>query len=238
MIDAAYRVFIKGTAETEELKSYIYELQTKAKMYLEPARIRDYLQIIFEKDGIQVCQQVMEYVVLVLAQFLQIMVTCPKSQLYNSLIVSWKDVYVDKSILKTSFGLQVHYNISKKNVTSVTAQFDEFNANFEQLKTVFQEVTGKAFVPGRKFSVSEQVLEFHGTIMYLSRNEGSNSWTSDGAWDLWGHPIEVAQNEEVHFWHHLIGLSGGFCNTLCAGHQVSITWLAVRCSIFVQVSKL
>ena len=88
LIDAAYRVFIKGTAETEELKSYIYELQTKAKMYLEPARIRDYLKIIFEKDGIQVCQQVMEYVVLVLAQFLQIMVTCQKSQLYNSSIVS------------------------------------------------------------------------------------------------------------------------------------------------------
>ena len=90
-------------------------------------------------------------------------------------------MYVDKSTLQMSYGLKVHYNISKKNVTLVTAQFDEFNANFEQLKTVFQEVTGKVFVPGRKFSVSEQVLEFRGTIMYLLRNEGSNSWTSEGA---------------------------------------------------------
>ena len=88
LIDAAYRVFIKGTAETEELKSYIYELQTKAKMYLEPSRIKDYLKIIFKKDGVQVCQQVMEYIVLVLAQFLQIMVTCQRSQLYDSSIVS------------------------------------------------------------------------------------------------------------------------------------------------------
>ena len=54
----------------------------------------------------------------------------------------------------------MHYNISKKNVTSVTVQFEEFNANFEQLKSVFEEVTGKAFVPGHKFSVSEQVQKF------------------------------------------------------------------------------
>ena len=68
-------MFIKGSADTEELKSYICELQTKTMMYLEPARIRDYLKIIYEKDGVKVCQHVMEYVVVVLAQFLQMMVT-------------------------------------------------------------------------------------------------------------------------------------------------------------------
>ena len=74
MIDAAYRVFIKGNADTEELKSYICELQAKAIMHLEPSRIRDFLKIIYEKDGVQVCQHVTEYVVVVLAEFLQIMV--------------------------------------------------------------------------------------------------------------------------------------------------------------------
>ena len=68
-------MFIKGSADIDELKSYICELQTKAMMYLEPARIRDYLKIIYEKDGVKVCQHVMEYVVVVLAQFLQMMVT-------------------------------------------------------------------------------------------------------------------------------------------------------------------
>ena len=74
LIDAAYEVFIQGTAD-EELKSYIFELRTKAMLYLEPARIQDYMKIIADKDGHQTCQNVMEYIVIVLGQFLQIMVS-------------------------------------------------------------------------------------------------------------------------------------------------------------------
>ena len=73
LIDAAYAVFVQG-AEDEELKSYIFELRTKAMMYLDPARVADYIKIIFEKDGLQISQAVMEYIVIVLGQFLQIMV--------------------------------------------------------------------------------------------------------------------------------------------------------------------
>ena len=73
LIDAAYEVFIQGTA-AEELKSYIFELRTKAMLFLEPARIREYMKIIADKDGQQTCQEVMEYIVVVLGHFLQIMV--------------------------------------------------------------------------------------------------------------------------------------------------------------------
>ena len=73
LIDAAYEVFIQGSGP-EELKYYICELRTKAMLYLEPARIREYMKIIVDKDGQQTCQEVMEYIVVVLGQFLQIMV--------------------------------------------------------------------------------------------------------------------------------------------------------------------
>ena len=66
-------MFIQGTAD-EELKSYIFELRTKAMMYLDPTRVADYIKIIFNKDGLQTSQAVMEYIVIVLGQFLQIMV--------------------------------------------------------------------------------------------------------------------------------------------------------------------
>ena len=73
MIDAAYEVFIQG-ATHDEMKSYIFELQTKAMMYLNPERIREYLKIIREKDGLETCQNVIEHVIVVYAKFLQIMV--------------------------------------------------------------------------------------------------------------------------------------------------------------------
>lgn len=43
-------------------------------MNLEMSRIKDYLKIIAEKDGIPVCNDVAHYVLVVLAQFLQIVV--------------------------------------------------------------------------------------------------------------------------------------------------------------------
>ena len=82
LIDAAYEVFIQGTAE-EELKSYIFELL----MNLEPARIREYMKIIADEDGHQTCQQVMEYIVLVLGQFLQIMVSVQMQLLFSHRLV-------------------------------------------------------------------------------------------------------------------------------------------------------
>ena len=70
-IEAAYGVFIKGGAR--DLQHYIFELQTKATISLDPARIREYLSIIHKKDNLQTCQNVEEYIFLILGQFLQIM---------------------------------------------------------------------------------------------------------------------------------------------------------------------
>ena len=70
-IEAAYGVFIKGGAR--DLQHYIFELQTRAAISLDPARIREYLSIIHKKDNLQTCQNVTEYIFLILGQFLQIM---------------------------------------------------------------------------------------------------------------------------------------------------------------------
>ena len=70
-IEAAYGVFIKGG--TRDLQPYIFELQTKAAISLNPTRMREYLSIIHKKDNLQTCQNVTEYVFLSLGQFLQIM---------------------------------------------------------------------------------------------------------------------------------------------------------------------
>ena len=70
-IESAYRVFIKGGGR--DLQPYIFELQTKAAVSLDPARIREYLSIIHKKENLQTCQNVGEYIFLILGQFLQIM---------------------------------------------------------------------------------------------------------------------------------------------------------------------
>ena len=46
-------------------------------MNLEMSRIKDYLKIIAEKDGTPVCNDVAHYVFVVLAHFLQIVVSNP-----------------------------------------------------------------------------------------------------------------------------------------------------------------
>ena len=73
LIESAYDTFINGATE-EELKSYIFELQTKAKMNLAPSRIREYIKIVHKKDGLNVTQEVMEFTLLAHGQFFQIMV--------------------------------------------------------------------------------------------------------------------------------------------------------------------
>ena len=72
-IEAAYGVFIKGGAR--DVQHYIFELQTKAAISLDPTRIREYLSIIHrhKKNNLQTCQNVTEYIFLILGQFLQIM---------------------------------------------------------------------------------------------------------------------------------------------------------------------
>ena len=73
LIESAYATFSKGATE-EELRAYIFELQTKADMNLAPSRICDFIKIIYEKDGLHVTQEVMEFILLVHGQSFQIMV--------------------------------------------------------------------------------------------------------------------------------------------------------------------
>ena len=72
-IEAAYGVFVKGGAR--DVQHYIFELQTKAAISLDPTRIREYLSIIHrhKKNNLQTCQNATEYIFLILGQFLQIM---------------------------------------------------------------------------------------------------------------------------------------------------------------------
>ena len=142
LIDAAYEVFIQGAA-AEELKYYICELRTKAMLYLEPARIREYMKIIADKDCKQTCQEVMEYIVVVLGQFLQIMV-----YLHFTYVCF-------KNESSAPFFVQVHFYISSDRPDMVTVQFEKFNANFKKLEVVFKEVTGRTFKPGQVLSVME-----------------------------------------------------------------------------------
>ena len=37
----------------------------------------------------------------------------------------------------------------------VTAQFEKFNASFKELEAVFEEITGRPFKPGQKFTAAE-----------------------------------------------------------------------------------
>ena len=52
-------------------------------LYLEMSRIKDYLKIIAKKDGIHVCNDVAQYIFIVLAQFLQIVVPIPSTIVTN-----------------------------------------------------------------------------------------------------------------------------------------------------------
>lgn len=77
-VDAAYEVFIQGAANVEltlkTLENYIFELQTNAIKTLSTQRIRSYLQAVFVSDGPQMCTEVMKYILVVRAKYLQMIV--------------------------------------------------------------------------------------------------------------------------------------------------------------------
>ena len=78
-IDATYTAFLKQR-NLRHFMNYFVEFQTGAVQYLlNPERIRDYLQIVKTKSGSEgdnMCQLVMQYVIVVLGKYLQIMVAC------------------------------------------------------------------------------------------------------------------------------------------------------------------
>ena len=73
-------------------------------MNLEMSRIKDYLKIIAEKDGINVCNDVAHYVFVVLAQFLQIVVSI-LSTIVTHLIALTGALYVMSSDMRSAQNL-------------------------------------------------------------------------------------------------------------------------------------
>ena len=71
-VDAAYEVFLQ--VGFEDFQQYAFELQTIAVQNLAPERIRAYMKIIHQEGGLPMSQMAMEYVLLVLAKYLQMMV--------------------------------------------------------------------------------------------------------------------------------------------------------------------
>ena len=53
-VDAAYTVFLR--IGFEDFQQYAFELQTCATKNLNPQRIKEYLEIIHQKQGLAICQ--------------------------------------------------------------------------------------------------------------------------------------------------------------------------------------
>jgi hypothetical protein len=71
-VDAAYEVFIE--VGFDDFQQYAFELQTTAAKNLAPKRIKEYMKIIHQEQGPAMCQVAMEYVIIVLGKYLQMMV--------------------------------------------------------------------------------------------------------------------------------------------------------------------
>ena len=53
-VDAAYDVFLQ--CGFEDFQQYAFELQTCAAKNLNPQRVKEYLRIIYQQQGLAVCQ--------------------------------------------------------------------------------------------------------------------------------------------------------------------------------------
>jgi hypothetical protein len=71
-VDAAYAVFLR--VGFKGFQQFAFELQTKAAKSLDPKRIEEYLAMINQEQGRDMCQVVMQYIIVVMAKYLQMMV--------------------------------------------------------------------------------------------------------------------------------------------------------------------
>ena len=71
-IDAAYEVFLNDGFEG--FQQFSFEFKTIARKNLSPKRIEEYLTVIHRQSGAAKCREVLEYVVMALAKYLQITV--------------------------------------------------------------------------------------------------------------------------------------------------------------------
>ena len=77
-VEAAFDNYVDGAGSLEttfkSLDSYLYEFQAKGKRALGPEKIRSYLKAILEYYGMDMCHQILNYVLVVRAKYLQLIV--------------------------------------------------------------------------------------------------------------------------------------------------------------------
>ena len=71
-VGAAYEVFLQDGFE--DFQPFSFELKTIARKNLSTARVKEYLKVIHKQSGVLGCKEVLEYVLMALAKYLQITV--------------------------------------------------------------------------------------------------------------------------------------------------------------------
>jgi len=71
-IDAAYNVFLREGFEGFD--AFSFEFKTTATKSLSPHRIKEYLTIIYQEEGLPACQATMDYILVVMGKYLQMLV--------------------------------------------------------------------------------------------------------------------------------------------------------------------
>ena len=65
-----------SSASFDDFQQFSFELQTIARQNFAPQRIKEYLMIIYlENGGLAMCQNVLDYFIVVLSKYLQMMVS-------------------------------------------------------------------------------------------------------------------------------------------------------------------
>merc|ERR1711962_682393 len=71
-VEAAYEVFLR--VGFKNFESYYFEMQTVAIQNLNPQRVKEYLGMIYQHQGLAACQATMEFVFAVMGKYLQMVV--------------------------------------------------------------------------------------------------------------------------------------------------------------------
>ena len=72
-VSAAYDAFVEQD-DFDDFSNYVFELQTNAKHALKPQRIKEYLKIVLDSSGKDMCHAVFHYIIVVLGKYLQMMI--------------------------------------------------------------------------------------------------------------------------------------------------------------------
>ena len=70
-VDASYEVFLRDGFE--DFQEYAFELKTTTAQSLAPKRIKEYITVVHMEHGLEMAQAGMEYAVVVLSRYLQMM---------------------------------------------------------------------------------------------------------------------------------------------------------------------